>query len=268
MTPCRAELSPLFQLAFQFWYERQRFGVGIVQVEYNQGRFFFAICLHPLGEFLLVLDELHLDVHLLARRLDLTQKEEVLDKGEDARSRILTRSGKGLRINDRECRRKTGPTRPSSLVAIAVIHAQVGAVAVIHGSGKNTLMLLAFAAHWAIGASFRRPPSTAPFVSSSACGGMSGSCIHIFLLLIVEINPQKLSPRSSRVWITDPVVSYSRAVGRLAGNLIGSQTCSALPSTLRLLTTKSANDTKPHIGWMLFENDAKAIDIQTVVVQT
>jgi hypothetical protein len=26
--------------------------------------------------------------------------------------------------------------------------------------------------------------------------------------------------------------------------------------------------TKPHIGWMLFENDAQTIDVQTVVVQT
>src|SRR5208283_297124 len=88
----------LLQLALQFWDERQRLGIGVVQVEDDQGRLFLAVTLHPLGEFLLVLNELHLDVHLLAGGLDLTQEEQVFDKGEDARSRIFSWSGQRFGI--------------------------------------------------------------------------------------------------------------------------------------------------------------------------
>jgi len=50
----------------------------------------------------------------------------------------------------------------------------------VHGSGKDSLLLLTLAAHRATRASSRRTPSTAPFVFPSSCGGMSRSCIHIF----------------------------------------------------------------------------------------
>src|SRR5882762_4011868 len=175
---------PLLQLALQFRDERQRLGIGIVQVEDDQGRLFYAVALHPVSEVLLSLHELDLHIHLAARVLNLTQEEQVFDKREDARSGILSWGGKRLRIGHRVGRGKTGPSR--SAVAVATIHAHIGTVAVIHGSGKNALMLLAVAAHRATRASFWRTPSTAPFVSPSTWGGMSGSCIHIFLLLIFD----------------------------------------------------------------------------------
>src|ERR1019366_3621824 len=58
---------PFFQLAFQFRDERQRLGIGIVQVEDDQRRLFFSVALHTLGEFLFVFYELHLHLHLLSR---------------------------------------------------------------------------------------------------------------------------------------------------------------------------------------------------------
>src|SRR6202795_4498292 len=200
---------PLFQLALQFRDERQRLGISIVQVEDDQRRLFNAVALHPVGEFLLGLHKLDLHIHLAARVLNLAQEEQVFDKREDARSGILSRSGKRLRIGHGVGRGKTGPSR--SAVAVATIHAHIGAVAVIHGSGKNALMLLAVAAHRATRASFWRTPSTAPFVSPSACGGMSGSCIHIFLLLTLMLLPL--------AWIAGLIVSSFLAVGSLVGTL-------------------------------------------------
>src|ERR1700674_50112 len=200
---------PLLQLALQFRDERQRLGIGIVQVEDDQGRLYNAVALHPVGEFFLCLHELDLNVHLAARVLNLAQEEQVFDKREDARSGILSRGGKRLRIGHGVGRGKTGPSR--SAVAVAIIHAHIGAVAVIHGSGKDALMLLAVAAHRATRASFWRTPSTASFVSPSACGGMSGSCIHIFLLLIFEANTRPGS--QTRLFC------LSFAVGLLVGTL-------------------------------------------------
>src|ERR1700687_4395300 len=177
----------LLQLALQFRDERQRLGIGIVQVEDDQGRLFYAVALHPVGEVFLSLHELDLHIHLAARVLNLAQEEQVFDKREDARSGILSWSGKRLGIGYGVGRGKTGPSR--SAIAVATIHAHIGAVTVIHGSGKNALMLLAVAAHRATRASFWRTPSTASFVSPSTWGGMSGSCIHIFLLLILMLLP-------------------------------------------------------------------------------
>src|SRR5208282_1537443 len=84
---------PLFQLAFQFRDERQRLGISIVQIEDDQGRFLFAVALHPVGEFLLVLHELHLHIHLLSGGLNLAQEEQVFNKRENARSGIFSWSG-------------------------------------------------------------------------------------------------------------------------------------------------------------------------------
>ena len=47
------------------------------------------------------------------------------------------------------------------------------------------LLLLAIAAHGATSTSPRRTPSAAPSVFSSTRGGMSWSCIHIFLLISI-----------------------------------------------------------------------------------
>src|SRR6202140_1530666 len=197
---------PLLQFAFQFWNKRQSLGIRVVQVEDDQGRLFNAVALHPLGEVLLSLHELDLHIHLAARVLNLAQEEQVFDKREDARSGVLSWSGKRLRIGHGVGRGKTGPSR-SAVAVVAAAH--IGAVAVIHGSGKNALVLLAVAAHRATRASFWRRPSTASFVSPSACGGTSGSCIHIFLLLIFDAR--------TRAWITGPIVLSSLAVGSLVG---------------------------------------------------
>src|SRR4029077_14582660 len=123
--------GPLLQLAFQFRDERQRLGIGIVQVEDDQGRLFYTVGLHPVGEILLGLHELDLYIHLATRVLNLAQEEQVFDKCEDARSGILSWGGKRLRIGDGIGRGKTGPSR--SAVAVATIHAHIGTVSVIHG---------------------------------------------------------------------------------------------------------------------------------------
>src|SRR6202021_250421 len=103
-----------------------------------------------------------------------------LNKREDAGGRILFWSRQRLGIDHRIRRGKTGPAR--SPVAVAIIRALIPAVAVIHGSGKNSLLFRAHAAHGPTRTSSWRTPSTAPFVFPSSCGGMSGSCIHIVLL--------------------------------------------------------------------------------------
>src|SRR5271170_4628385 len=108
---------------------------------------FHAAALHAIGEFLLVFHELNLHVHLAAGILNLTQEKQVFDEGEDARRGILFWSGQRLRIKHGIGSRKPRPSRSSA--AIAVVAALIGAIAVIHGSGKNALLLLAWAAHGA-----------------------------------------------------------------------------------------------------------------------
>ena len=75
----------------------------------------------------------------------------------------------------------------AALSFVAIVAVQVGAVAVIHGRVVDAQVLrLAVATHRATRASSGRTPPTAPFMLPSACGGMSGSCIHIFSL----VNPR------------------------------------------------------------------------------
>src|SRR5271154_5182445 len=140
-----------------------------------------AIDLHSIGEFLLVLHKFDLHVHLAASLLNFAQKEQVFDERKDAGRGVFFGNRKRLWVGNWI---RCGKTRPSrSATAVAVFTAHIGAVAVVHGGGVNPLLFLTRAAHWAAGATFRRTPSTAPFMSSSACGGMSGSCIHIFSLV-------------------------------------------------------------------------------------
>src|SRR5258708_12510539 len=155
----------LLQLALQFRDERQRLGIGIVQVEDDQRGLFYAVALHPVGEILLRLHELDLHIHLAARVLNLAQEEQVFDEREDARSGILSWSGKRLRVGHRVGRGKTVPSRRSAAVAIVPPH--IGAAAVVHGSGKYALMLLAVAAPPATPTPLRRPPSPPPLLPSS-----------------------------------------------------------------------------------------------------
>src|SRR5277367_969394 len=145
---------------------------------------FHAAALHALGEFLFIFHKFDFHIHLAARRLNLAQEEQVFHERENTRSGVSPRSRKRLRVDYRIGRRKTGPSRSST--AVAVITAEIGAVAVVHRSREDSLLLLAVAAHRATRAAFGRTPSTAPFVSSSTLGRTSRSCrscIHIFSLV-------------------------------------------------------------------------------------
>ena len=70
---------------------------------------------------------------------------------------------------------------------------------------------------------------------------MSGSCIHIFLLLTLMLLPL--------AWIAGLIASSSIAVGSLVGTL------------QRVAQRTGYRQTKPHIGWMLFENVVKTVDV-------
>src|ERR1700722_4785494 len=151
---------------------------------------FHATTLHFFSEFFFVLHELDFHIHLAARRLNLAQKKQVFHERENARSGVSPGSRQRLRIDYWIRRRKSRPPRSSA--AVAVIAVEVGAIAVVHRRGEDSLLLLASHAHWPpAAATFGRPPSTTPFVSSSTLGRTSRSCrscIHIFSLVNVEFD--------------------------------------------------------------------------------
>src|ERR1700722_1010161 len=151
---------------------------------------FHPTTLHFFSGFFFVLHGLDFHLHLAARRLNLAQKKQVFHERENARSGIRPGSRQRFRIDYRIRRRKTGPPRSSA--AVAVIAVKIGAIAVVHRSGEDSLLLLAITAHLpTTAATFGRTPSTTPFVSSSTLGRTSRSCrscIHIFSLVNVEFD--------------------------------------------------------------------------------
>ncbi len=81
---------PFFSLLFSFGMSVKGLALALFRSKIIRDGCFFAVVLHAVGEFLLVLHELDLHIHLEAGGLNLAQEEQVLDKGEDARSRILS----------------------------------------------------------------------------------------------------------------------------------------------------------------------------------
>ncbi len=79
---------------------------------------------------------------------------------------------------------------------------------------------------------------------------MSGSCIHIFLLLIFDV--------ITLAWITGLIVLSSLAVGTLIRTLNVWHNASLIArGSLQI----GYRQTRPHIGWMLFENAVKTVDV-------
>src|ERR1700727_2546750 len=168
---------PFFQLALQLRDRRQRLRVHIVQVKNNQRRFLIAILMHVLHKVLVALHELDLHIHLPRRFLDLGQKEKIVHECKiSRRPRVLPRRY-WLRFRLRILRPipRTLPPRP---VPVASRHC--GAIAVVHGRGINSVLVLAVlpALSGPLSALILRTPSAPPSVSSSASGGFSWSCVH------------------------------------------------------------------------------------------
>jgi len=130
---------PFFSLLFNFGMSVKGLALALFKSKMIREGCSTPFALHPVSEGPSQSSRTRPSHSSAARVLNLTQEEQVFDKREDARSGILSWGGKRLRIGHRVGRGKTGPSR--SAVAVATIHAHIGTVAVIHGSGKNALML-------------------------------------------------------------------------------------------------------------------------------
>src|ERR1019366_7467106 len=160
--------------------ERERLGVGVVEVEDNQRRLLFAVLLHALGQVFVVLGELDLDVQLARGLLNLGREEQVVDEGKDARVGILAQCGQRLGSGGRVGRSEAGTRTASRPLAVVAVAGQSGAIAVIHGRGVDAVLIVARLAGagaagpaWIVGTASATPP-----VSASATGGPSWSCVH------------------------------------------------------------------------------------------
>jgi len=181
--------SSLFQFAFELGNQGQGLGVEVVEIEDDQRRILFAVLLDALQQILVGFDELHLDVHLARRFLDLGQEKQVIDKGKDAWRGILA-SRQRFWIGRLVSRRKSRTLSPSASMPVMIAVAQRGSIAVIHRRGVNATMVVVLAIATlsttpTAAAVIGRAPTTTPPASPSAAGGMSGSCIHKFSLVAV-----------------------------------------------------------------------------------
>src|SRR5438309_5905381 len=88
----------LLQLFPELGNRRQRFGVGVIQVEDDERRLLVAIGLQPLEDVLVRLDELDFDIEFAGGFLNFREEEQVVDEGKDAGSSILVQFADGLRI--------------------------------------------------------------------------------------------------------------------------------------------------------------------------
>src|ERR1700691_2889447 len=169
----------LLQLALQFRDKRKRLGIGVVEIEDNQRRLFFAVLLHALRQIFVILGELDLDVELARGFLDLGREEQIVNEGENARVGIFAQRGQRLGINRRKGCGETR-TRTACALSVIAIPGQSGAVTVIHGSGVDAVLVVARLAG-AGGACSPCIVGTAPATPSaspSATGGPSWSCVH------------------------------------------------------------------------------------------
>src|SRR6516162_5320393 len=80
----------LFELGFEFRYERHRLGVQVVKIEDYEGRtFVFRSIGQTCDSLLLRLHELHFHAEFACSLLDLGLEKQVVDEAEDARGRVL-----------------------------------------------------------------------------------------------------------------------------------------------------------------------------------
>src|ERR1700722_60247 len=93
--------APL-EFCLQLRNQRQRLGIGIVEVEHDQPGPILLFAAHQLSDGLLVvLDEANLHAQLACRLLNLRDEEQIFNKKEDLRRCILgNRNGAPLRVVD------------------------------------------------------------------------------------------------------------------------------------------------------------------------
>src|SRR6185312_16732178 len=138
--------------------------------------------LHVIEQVFFRLDEFDLHIQLARRLLDLGLEEKIINKGKDAGVAVIAlRQRLRLEGSIGGSESRTHPSRPRS-----VVPAQGGAVAVVHGSAVDAAVLLAVAAVGRATAVWRTTPASPLASPSTTSGGMSGSCIHIVLVLSVH----------------------------------------------------------------------------------
>src|SRR5215470_203485 len=174
----------LLQLALELGNQREGFGIDVIEVEDDERRLFLAVLLHALEEVFVSLDELHLHIHLARRFLNLRQEEQVVDESENAGIRILAHRQR-FGIRQLVAGSEAGSHTAILLLSMAVIVAQHGAIAVVHGRAVDAAARVLPVALLAATAMIGRTPSAPPSASPSATGGISRSCIHSFLLNVV-----------------------------------------------------------------------------------
>src|SRR5260370_14056773 len=137
----------------------------MVEIKDDERRFFFAVLLHALGEFLVAFDELNLYVQLTRRFLNLGGEEQVVDERKDAGVGVLA-CRQGLRLGLWILRGKAGA---GSARAMAVVSRHHPSIAVGHWRGIKSDFILSFAAGAGAGAlaTLVRWTAVAPPSSSS-----------------------------------------------------------------------------------------------------
>src|SRR5579864_2873996 len=171
------DASPSFQLRFQLGYEGQRLGVGVVEIEDDQRRFFFTIAAHVLGQILLGFDKLDLDVDFARNLLNFCREEQVVNEGENAGPAI----GFGQRIGVRA--QVIAGVKPPASPAIIAIHAR--AVGVVHGSGVDAAVAVPLSPSLS-GTAVRWTTAAPASVSPPGSGGMVRSNHHIALFFALN----------------------------------------------------------------------------------
>jgi len=179
--------SSLFQFLLQLRDNRQRLGIQIIQVDDDERGFLIAIILHAIENVFVRLDELDLHIEFASYFLNLRQEEQVVNKGEDSRSRILILVNYRfyIRMYVRSCHCRAASAGSAAGKVLLTV-----AVAVIHGTGED-LILLVVAAVVLTGSGMSRPsgrtPASAapPPFPSLRTRGIVRSNIHIFLFAVV-----------------------------------------------------------------------------------
>ena len=78
----------LFQPVFQFGNRRERFGVGVIEIEDDKRWLVFIVAREPVEGLFFSFREFDLDSQLARRLLNLGQEEQVIDEANDSSRRI------------------------------------------------------------------------------------------------------------------------------------------------------------------------------------
>jgi hypothetical protein len=133
---------PFFSFDFSLGISVSGLALALLRSKDDQRRLFFAVLLHALREVLVVLGELDFDVEFARGLLNLGREEEIVNERQRCVSWNLRAKRAEARDRRRE-RRSKARTRSARALAVIAITGQRGAIAVIHGSGVDAVLIVA-----------------------------------------------------------------------------------------------------------------------------